>query len=92
MSTTETRAERLDTHVLAFAIHPDAEWAYSKFPHPLVTADYDGDGRLIQIVAVGRAAIDPLQALRSAIGHLLETTKDAPEVVADFDRELQPAR
>lgn len=91
MATNETRAERLDTHVLAFAIHPDAEWAYSKFPHPLITADYDEHDRLIQIVAVGRAAVDPLQALRGSIDELLRTTDDAPEVVTDFIRELEPA-
>lgn len=91
MATNETRAERLDTHVLAFAIHPDAEWAYSKFPHPLITADYDAQDRLIQIVAVGRMAVDPLQALRGSIGELLSTTDDAPEVGRDFSRELEPA-
>jgi hypothetical protein len=68
MATNETRAERLDSHVLAFAIHPDAEWAYSKFPHPLITADYDAQHRLIQIVAVGRMAVDRLQAPRRSIG------------------------
>lgn len=88
---TETRAERLDSHVLAFAIHPDAEWAYSKFPHPLITADYDADGRLIQIVAVGQAATQPLQALQSALSQELQDATDAPEVAGELDHELEPA-
>lgn len=34
----------------------DEPWDHSEFPRPLVTVDYDRDGRVIRVVAVGRDA------------------------------------
>lgn len=35
----------------------DEPWDHSEFPRPLVTVDYDRNGRVIRVVAVGRDAV-----------------------------------
>lgn len=44
------------TDLVHIAFQPNAEWDHSRFPHPLVTADYDAGGRLIGITAAGPMA------------------------------------
>lgn len=45
--------ERSDDDVTYIEIRKGKSWAYSKFPHPLVTLDYDKDDALIGISLVG---------------------------------------
>lgn len=52
--------------VFVMSLHPDGEWHHSKFPHPLITVDYDSAGRVIQIVGVGPMAerwSEPIKAI-----------------------------
>lgn len=34
----------------------DGIWHHSKFPHPLITVDYDANDKVIQVVALGPPA------------------------------------
>jgi hypothetical protein len=48
------RIEHLnDGHVVYIALDPDGVWARSEFPHPLITIDYDADGRVIGVSPAG---------------------------------------
>jgi hypothetical protein len=51
-----------DGLVLYIAIDPDGIWARSEFPHPLITVDYDADGRIIGISPAGPQIDNTLDA------------------------------
>jgi hypothetical protein len=90
----ELRTESFDGgDVLAIALDPDGVWAYSKFPHPLVTADYDADDRLIGIVAVGPAAVEPLGELLEGIVRALaeQGSRSETSEARDVTMDLQEA-
>jgi len=59
--------------VLYVALDPDGVWDRSEFPHELVTLDYNANGRLIGIEAIGSAAKAAAQSLIGGV------TDAAPE-------------
>jgi hypothetical protein len=77
--------------VFVITINPEAEWSYSKFPHPLVTVDYDADDKLFKIVAVGSMATILCAAVKETLLGGLEKRDTDAEVVGDLDRELVTA-
>jgi hypothetical protein len=84
---TRTRAELLDDGaVFVLTTDPDAEWASSKFPHPLATTDYDTDGNLFQIVAVGSLAKRLGEMLRHQLIDELHIAESDPAVVEEIGR------
>jgi hypothetical protein len=80
-----------DGAVFVITINPAAEWDHSKFPHPLVTADYDADGKLFKIVAVGSMAKHLSTAVKDVIIKDLGKPAVDPEVVTDLDSALVAA-
>lgn len=42
--------------IFSVVIDAEAEWHHSKFPHPLITIDYDAQDKPIQVVAIGPVA------------------------------------
>jgi hypothetical protein len=74
--------------VFVVTINPDAEWSYSKFPHPLITVDYDAEGNPFKIIAVGSKAKELGIAVKERLlGDLHKENTDA-EVVGDLDDAL----
>lgn len=52
---------------LYLAVDPDGRWAKTTQPDDLITIDWDGQGRVIGIEAIGSAARRAIQALLQAI-------------------------
>ena len=73
--------------VFVVTLDPEGTWDHSKFPHPLVTIDYDNDGRAIQVVAVGPEARRLSAALHTT---LLDDLRDSaePDAVRDVEQAL----
>jgi hypothetical protein len=68
MSLSVDRVERFeDGEILNIAINAQAEWARSEFPHPMLIADYDKDGNLIGLEAVGELARRGLDAMFNVV-------------------------
>ncbi len=64
MSLSVDRVERFeDGEILNIAIDVQADWSRSEFPHQMLIADYDADGNLIGLEAVGELARQGLDAL-----------------------------
>lgn len=62
------RIEQFDGgKVLYIALDPDGVWARSEFPDELITLDYNAQGAIIGIEAVGSAAQQGAEALIAAI-------------------------
>ncbi len=85
------RTESLDDgRVFVVSVDPTAQWDHSKFPHPLLTVDYDAAGNVIQVVAVGaqarRMAEETTASLRGLVQDL-DTVEDA-EAVQDLEAAL----
>jgi pyruvate/2-oxoglutarate/acetoin dehydrogenase E1 component len=87
----DIRTEHLDEGaVFVITIDPEAEWHTSKFPTPLVTADYDRDGKLFQMVVVGAMAKHLSAAVKSTLHADLNELVDH-EVIDDLDKVLVAA-
>lgn len=53
--------------VLYIALDPDGVWAKSEFPDELVTLDYNAQGKLIGVEAIGSAAHAGADALLAGV-------------------------
>jgi hypothetical protein len=85
------RTETLDGgDVFVITIDPESDWSYSRFPHPLITLDYDRDGNLIQIVAVGPEAKRLSASLTDTVLDELRDSDDR-EATHDVERALAVA-
>lgn len=51
----------------------DGDWDHSRFPHPLITIDYDAADNPIQIQAVGPIAASLTEAVSSVVAVLGRT-------------------
>jgi hypothetical protein len=46
----------MNDDIFNVVVNPDGVWDYSRFPHPLITIDYDRNDKPIQVVAIGPIA------------------------------------
>ena len=81
------RIEKFGDSVIYVALDPNGVWDQSRFPHPLITADYDGDDRLIGISAAGPKAQQLLKSLIEEIGEL----EGVDEIARDLEDALAEA-
>jgi hypothetical protein len=68
--------------IFVVSIDPTADWDHSTFPEPLITVDYDRDGKVIKIVAVGKAARELAQATSDRLSSLIDDRAVAREVAS----------
>ena len=79
------RVEQFDGgNVVYVALDPAGVWSRSTFPHPLLTADWDSEGKLIGLSAAGPHARDLLRGLLDS----LDNFEGAQELESDIEASL----
>jgi uncharacterized protein YuzE len=88
---------------LYLAVDPDGLWAKTTRPDNLITIDWDRQGRVIGIEAIGSAARNALDALvgairdfpardqaavRDALGHIADSDSDAKTAAAQSNEAV----
>lgn len=77
------RIERFDgERIVYIALDPDGVWARSEFPDDLITVDYNAQGNIIGIEALGSAAQMGAEALIKALVTGRESVERALEPLA----------
>lgn len=66
----ELKESNVDPFVII--IDNTAEWHHSTFPEPLITLDYDAEGHVIKIVALGSAARKLVDAVSKVSGVFIQ--------------------
>ncbi len=65
-----------DAAALYIAVDPDGLWAKTTRPDDLITIDWDRQGRVIGIEAIGSAAYHAIAALLGALDNYPATQRD----------------